>query len=260
MGLRDGQALILAVKGFGERDALVEVLCGERGKIKGLVKGGKGTRGGIGAVLQPFNNVGYEHFRRLDGQLGTLTVELVKSRAHVWMGNGAGSFVVPYLSELLAGLLPEEHPYDGLHGRVGKVLDGMVTWQELVAFELYLLDLVGYGLRLRPEEGVCGTVGGESAAGAVAIDWAYVSPASGRVVDKTAAVGYESRLLPLPFCLGGAECSETDDFAMAWRLTGFFIEKALHGGALASRARLGNYYARQILETNKKDETHALAA
>lgn len=251
MSLRDGQGLILAVKPFGERDALVEVLCAERGRVRGLVKGGKGTRGGIGAILQPFNGVGYEHFRRLDGQLGTLTVELTKSRAHVWMGASAGAFVVPYLSELLAGLLPEEHPYEGLHGRVTKLLDGMVSWHEVVAFELFLLEAVGYGLRLNPEDGV--TTVGEA-------DWAYVSPASGRVVDRAAAVGYEARLLPLPFCLGGPECEGADDFAMAWRLTGFFIEKALHGKAMASRARLGNYYAKLINE-NKIGERHeAIAA
>lgn len=251
MALRDGQALVLAVKPFGERDALVELLCAERGRVRGLVKGGRGSRGGIAATLQAFNGVGYEHFRRLDGQLGTLTVELTKSRAHVWLGGAAGGFVVPYLSELLAATLPEEHPYDGLTERVLKLLASDLSWRELVAFELWLLDAVGYGLRLRPEEGVTGVA---------EADWAYVSPASGRIVARDKATGYEQRLLPLPLCLGGPECGESDDFAMAWRLTGFFIEKALHGGTMASRVRLGNYYNR-LIETAKGSVEHeALAA
>lgn len=237
MSLRDGQGMILAVKAFGERDALVELLCAERGRVRGLVKGGRGTRGGIAAVLQPFNSVGYEHFRRLDGQLGTLTLELTKSRAHVWMGTGAGAFVVPYVSELLAGLLPEEHPYEGLHGRVIKLLEGPCGWRDVVAFELWLLDAVGYGLRLRPEEAV------ECDKGSAL---AFVSPASGRAVPEAVAKGWENRLLPLPMSLGGPDCRETDDFAMAWRLTGYFIDKAMHGGTMASRARLGQYYGRNI--------------
>lgn len=239
MSLREGQGLVLAVKPFGERDALVELLCAERGRMRGLVKGGKGTRGNVQATLQPFNGVGFEHFRRLEGQLGTLTVELVRSRAHVWMGTGAGAFVVPYLSELLAGLLPEEHPYEGLHARVVRLLESACDWRELVAFELWLLDAVGYGLRLRPEEGVLG-------AGEGAGEWVYVSPASGRVVDKASARGYEGRLLPLPMSLGGPDCAEMDDFALAWRLSGTFIDKALYGGTLASRGRLGQYYGRII--------------
>lgn len=251
MALRNGQGLILSVKAFGERDALVELLCAGQGRMRGLVKGGKGTRGNIQATLQPFNSVGYEHFRRLDGQLGTLTVELTKSRAHVWMGMGSGSFGVPYLSELLAGLLPEEHQYEGLHERVMKLLASDFNWREMVAFELWLLEAVGYGLRLRPEDGVKelrdeGIMGEE--------DWAYVSPVSGRVVERSAAVGYETRLLPLPMSLGGPDCSETDDYAMAWRLTGYFIEKALHGGSMVSRARLGHHYGRIINEAKGKDD------
>ncbi|RYG59577.1 MAG: DNA repair protein RecO [Alphaproteobacteria bacterium] len=247
MSLRNGQGLVLAVKPFGERDALVELLCAERGRMRGLVKGGRGTRGNVQATLQPFNGVGFEHFRRLEGQLGTLNVEMVKSRAHVWMGVGAGAFVVPYLSELLAGLLPEEHPYEGLHTRIVKLLESACSWRDLIAFELWLLDVVGYGLRLRPEEGVAGE-------GSGAADWAYVSPASGRVVDKASARGYEARLLPLPMSLGGPDCNEVDDFAMAWRLSGYFIDKALHGGTLASRGRLGVYYGKVI------GHAHALEA
>ena len=254
MSLREGQGLVLAVKPFGERDAVVELLCAERGRMRGFVKGGRGSRGNVQATLQPFNGVGFEHFRRLEGQLGTLTVELVKSRAHVWMGLGAGAFVVPYLSELLAGLLPEEHPYEGLHGRVVRLLESACDWRELVAFELWLLDHVGYGLRLRPDEGVRG-LGSEGARDDG--EWAYVSPASGRVVDRAAAKGYEARLLPLPMSLGGPDCGEMDDFAMAWRLTGAFIEKALHGGTLASRSRLGSYYGRMIGQEGTAD---ALAA
>ena len=240
---RTGEALILAARAFGERDAMVEVYCPEHGRLRGLVKGGRGSRGGMQALLQPFNTVRYEHFRRLDSQLGTLTLELVKSRAAVWLGHShgmaAGNFVVPYMSELLTLLLPEEHPYPGLAPRAVRLLEEPCGWQQVVAFELWLLDAVGYGLRLRPEEAVACAEGSALA---------YVSPASGRAVPYKVARGYEDRLLPLPHSLGGLECGEAEDFQQAWRLTGFFIDKALqgkalHGNELAARVRLANWLA-----------------
>ncbi|PZP38825.1 MAG: DNA repair protein RecO [Pseudomonas fluorescens] len=236
--LRTGQALILAVKPFGERDALAELFCTEFGRIRGLVKGGNTKK--LSPTVQPFNTVNYEHFRRLDGQLGTLTLELSKSRAHIWLSAKSGSFLVPYLSQLLTQLLPEEHPYENLATRTTNLLEGPATWQDSVAYEIFLLETIGYGLRLRPEEAVeCP----ENSA------LAYVSPASGRAVPINVARGYESRLLPLPHSLGGPECSEFNDFTAAWNLTGHFIEKIMrdatrHSGTLESRARLAAYYAR----------------
>jgi len=227
--------LVLGVRAFGERDAMVELYCREHGRLRGLVKGGRSQRGGMQAALQPFNSVTYEHFRRLDAQLGTVSLELARSRAHVWLGAAAaGGFIVPYASEVLMALLPEEHPYAGLYERAVSLLEQPCGWQEVVAFELWVLEAVGYGLRLRPEEAV---VCGEGSA------LAYVSPASGRAVPRNVARGYETRLLPLPHSLGGPACAEAEDFALAWQLTGHFIEKALHGRVLAARGRLGAWLA-----------------
>ncbi|TKW61626.1 MAG: DNA repair protein RecO [Blastochloris viridis] len=231
---RTGEALVLATRAFGERDAMVELYCPEHGRLRGLVKGGRGSRNGMQAMLQPFNTVRYEHFRRLDAQLGTFTLELVKSRAAVWLGSATGGFVVPYISEVLTALLPEEHPYGGLAARTVRLLEDPCGWQQVVAYELWLLEAVGYGLRLRTEEAV------ECAEGSAL---AFVSPASGRAVPRKVAQGYEERLLVLPYSLGGPECEEAEDYKRAWRLTGFFIEKALHGKEMASRARLGSWLA-----------------
>lgn len=233
--VRTGQGLILQAKPFGERDALVEILCAERGRIKGLVKGAGRKTGTLAAALQPFNTVSYEHYRRLEGQLGSLSVELVASRAGLWLGQGGGSYVVGYLSELLTTLLPEEHPYEGLSEQVERMLvAGQDDWQAVIGFELMLLHWAGYGLRLESESAV-GT--GELM---------YVSPASGRVVDRENAVGWESRLLELPMCLGGPVCDGLTDFNKAWRLTGYFLDKALHGRRLEARGRLAGYFERGI--------------
>lgn len=240
--VRTGAGLVLSAKPFGERDALVEILCAERGRIRGLVKGAGSRKGSVAAALQPFNTVNYEHFRRLEGQLGSLSVELAVSRAGLWLGGGGGGYVVAYLSELLSAVLPEEHPYEGLSGQVETLLSMSdvriptlgLGWRAVVGFELMLLHWAGYGLRLDRE----------SAVGAGEL--AYVSPASGRVVDRATAKGWESRLLELPACLGGPDCEELADFAKAWRLTGYFLDKALHGRRLEARGRLAGYFERGI--------------
>lgn len=223
MSSRTGEGLVVSAVAHGEKDVRVRVLCPERGLLAGLVKGGRSKA----HVLQPFNGVGYEHYRRLEGQLGTLTLDLRLSRGHRAMGvggQGAG-YLAGYLSELLGAVLPEEHKYEGLVERVERLLDKPCGWQEVVGFELFLLDLVGYGLRLDD------VVEGEG-------ELAFVSPTSGRSVTRGAARGWEDRLLTLPFAMGGPECGEHEDFMNAWRLTGCFLGKALHGKELAARARL----------------------
>lgn len=235
MPLVSGDALIVSVAPFGERDALVRLVCRERGLVRGLVKGGRGKASA--PVLQPFNWVRYEHFRRLEGQLGTLTLDLVQSRAQLWLGRQVGSAVVAYLSEILGEILPEEHGYVGLVERVEEVLAGEMGWVEVLRFELFLLELAGYGLRLRPDEAVpCG----EGSA------LAYVSPASGRAVPRLVARGYEERLLALPQVLGGPVCDEWEDFGRGWSLCGYFLAKALHGRRLVARERLGGVLRREL--------------
>ncbi|NBV54165.1 MAG: hypothetical protein EBR79_00400, partial [Proteobacteria bacterium] len=216
-----------SVTPFGERDALVRLVCRERGLLRGLVKGGRGKASG--AVLQPFNTVRYEHFRRLEGQLGSLTLEMVRSRAGLWLGRPTGSAVVAYLSEILGEILPEEHGYVGLVAKIEDLLAGDLGWREVAKFELFLLELAGYGLRLQPHEAVPCLQ--ESAL-------AFVSPASGRAVPRLVAQGYEARLLPLPAVWGGVACAEEEDFGRCWQLCGHFLNKALHGRRLVARERL----------------------
>lgn len=222
---------------------MVRLLCESFGLFNGLVKGARGasaTKSGLAAALQPLNTVKYEHFRRLEGQLGTLTLELTASRAPLWLGGGNAGVVVSYLSELLAQILPEEDAFAGLFGRTVRLLDAELAahgWRALVAYELFLLENLGYGLRLRPEEAVfCENNS----------PLAYVSPASGRAVPVQVARGYEARLLPLPACLGGQECTEYQNVTQALTLTGYFLQKALHGKQLQSRARMQESYLKGL--------------
>lgn len=246
MQVEHGDALVLGVTPFGEHDAMVHLLCPERGRLRGLVKRGRH----MAAVLQPFNNVRYERFRRLEGQLGTLDVELTISRAPLWMSGGAGAYVCAYVAELLLHVLPEDQAYPHLAEAVLALLaHAPMHWQHVVAFDVFLLESLGYGLRLHDP---------------VLADAddvvAYVSPRSGRSVGRRAAAGYETRLIDLPALLGGPDRPADADCACAFRLTAAFLPKALPGhvafASLLARGRMVAYYDRSIRMEPTKDTRH----
>lgn len=250
MATESGHALVLGTSPFGEADVLLHLLCPCRGRLKGLVRGGAKK----GAVLQPFNTVAYERFRRLETQLGTLEVDLLLSRAPLWMHGGAGARTCAYLTEMLTVFLPEEQAFPQLEaealGLLQRAATAEGTWQDMLAFELFLLETLGYGLRL--EDPVQADRTDEPA---------YVSPRSGRSVGRRAAQGYEDRLLPLPGCLGGPTTLPEQDAAAALALTGTFLGRALppgkDPGSLLARARLAAYHRGMLSPATTKGSLHA---
>ena len=209
-----GEALILAVKPHGEGAALVRLLCPQRGQLHGLVKQARRQA----ATLQPFNTVRYQHWRRLSQQLGTFTLELTISRSGLLLTSPGKLALATYLAPLLVQLLPEEHPYPAIPGALAQLLAQPLDAMALAHFERLLLETVGYGLRLNdPVPCPHGS------------PLAYVSPTSGRSVPQAVAVGYETRLLPLPTCWGGAVAHGLPDATQALTLTGHFLQQACHG-------------------------------
>ena len=244
MSTRQGEALVLTTRVWGEGAVVASLLCAEHGLVRGLIK--HATR--LGAVLQPLNTVTYRHTRRLETQLGTLTAELAHSRAHVWMSGREAALRVAYVADMLSHILPEEHPYPHLCHTTENLVMGPLGWPAVAEFERAVLETVGYGLQL--ENPVPCPQGSPLA---------YVSPNSGRSVPQAVARGWEERLLRLPHRWGGLPASAEDDFHASWQLTGTFLTRALHGKmaepALASRTRLGAYYAHEHAQSH-----HARAA
>jgi DNA repair protein RecO (recombination protein O) len=227
-----GHALVLSVKPYAEGGALVSLFCRERGLVRGWLKRGAGK-----LRLLPLDEVAYRHYRRLDGQLGTLTLELVLSRA-VWsLGGRRAAALSGYLVEILGSLLPEEHPYPAIWESVQQLLaqslaqHALAPWPSVAEFERALLAAIGYGLPLADDAVPC-------TAGA---PLAYVSPVSGRAVSRVMGAPYVGRLLPLPALWGGPPASAAADCAAALGLTGFFLQRVAHHKKLAARRVLMDY-------------------
>ncbi len=224
-----GVGVLLHAKPWGEGGMVATLFCPEFGVIRGLLKRPKM------AELQVLNSLEYLHQRRLESQLGTLTLELQRSRAALWMGHPRAAVALTAAADLLATLLPEGHPYPMVADVLESFLASDMGWRAYAGFERVVLEQVGYGLQLHhPVPCAQGS------------ELAYVSPVSLRSVPRAVARGYEPRLLALPHCWGGPVATEHEDCQAALRLTGTLIERMLAGhwgqARLASRTRLVQAY------------------
>lgn len=239
-------ALILTAGRHGEHHAIADVLTLSRGRWRGLVRGGKGRR--LSGVLQPGNEV-VAHWRaRVESQLGTLTIEPVKSRIGTVLGDRIRLMGLMSATTLLAACLPEREAHPAVYEATVTCLDllgdsavaDMAWGAGLVRLELGLLADLGYGLDLR----YCAATGTED-------NLIYVSPKSGRAVSADAGRPWHDRLLPLPAFLLGRQAGQVDYRAVAdgMMLTGFFLERyhmEARGRALPSeRDRLLAYFKKR---------------
>ena len=235
MPQQEGSAYVLATRPWGERGTIATLLCLQQGVVVGLIKRSQAQ------AVQPLNTVAYRHSRRLNSQLGTLSLELSRSRAHLWLGQPRAALALAATADLLAALLPEGHPYPGVITVLEAWLQSDLGWRAYAGFERVLLEEIGYGLQLHnPVPCALGT------------ELAYVSPTSWRSVPRAVAQGYEARLLRLPQCWGGPAATEAHDCAAALALTGTLLGHALHGPwaaqQLASRQRLREAYLADLAQ------------
>jgi DNA repair protein RecO (recombination protein O) len=228
------QGLLLSVRKHGESSAIIEVLTQSHGRHAGLVRGGGGRK--LSALLQAGTQLSLTWRARLEDQLGSFNVELISSRSSMLLSHRKILFAFNALAAVLSRYLPEREPNGPLYLGCMDLLDRMKLdqyWEHrFCRFELDLLDSIGYGIDLS-----------ECAVTAQTSDLLYVSPKSGRAVSKSAAKGYEARLLAYPAFLQLPSYSAISDaeFASALRLTGYFFAKRVPvtpPGLPAARQRL----------------------
>lgn len=228
-------AIVCAVRHHGEHGAIARLLTPDHGLIAGYVRGGRSRA--LRPVLLPGNDLKAEFRARTEEQLASLTVELVHSRAPL-LAEPLPAAAIDWACALTAVALPEGQAYAALY----QALDGLLGAVEaapaargwaaaLVRYELLLLAELGFGLDLTR----CAATGGRD-------DLNFVSPRSAAAVSSAGAIGYESRLLPLPpFLLDGGAGSWADVID-GLRLTGFFLERSVlterRAGVMAARERL----------------------
>src|ERR1700739_1294411 len=114
------EGIVLGVKRHGETSVIVELMTAERGRHRGLVAGGAGTR--LRGVLQPGNSLRATWRARLDEHLGHYAVEGINLRAAGFLAAAHAVHGVTHLSALCR-LLAEREPHARVHGALDAVLD-----------------------------------------------------------------------------------------------------------------------------------------
>jgi DNA repair protein RecO (recombination protein O) len=214
------EGLIIGIRRHGEASMIVEAMTRAHGRHLGLVRGGRSAR--LRATLQPGNTVGLVWRARLDEHLGSFAVEPLALRAGRLMGSALALAGINYLGALVR-VLPERDPHQTVYeaaSLIAEALDSALAPTLIARFEAQILAECGFRLDLSR----CAATGATDRL-------VYVSPKSGRAVSADAGAPWRDRLLPLPpFLREGAPLEarpSADEIAEAFRLTGFFLARAL---------------------------------
>jgi DNA repair protein RecO (recombination protein O) len=213
------EGIVLATRPHGESAAIAEVLTAVHGRHLGVVRGGAARR--LAPVLQPGAQVHLTWRARLDGHLGSYTVEPGRARAAQVLGDPDRLAALAALCALAAFALPEREPQPLLYpltcALADRLADGGDWFGDYLRWERALLDQTGFGLDL----GSCALTGATEGL-------AFVSPRTGRAVTASAGAAWADRLLPLPLALiDPAAPASRADMAAGLRTTGHFLTQVL---------------------------------
>ncbi len=212
-------AYVLSFRAFGERDAVVSVMTQEHGRFAGLVRGGQSQRNST--HWQPGHLVNATWRARLSEHLGSFTGEAIKNNSANLLHSPLGLATLLSTCALVDLTTPERMPLTGLFQSIADLLpldEGADDLARYVRFENEVLCALGYGL----DFSCCAITGTRD-------DLTYVSPKTGRAVNRTAAAPWADKLLPLPDFMHKAHIfyaiPSWDDVAAGLALTGHFIER-----------------------------------
>lgn len=240
-------AIVLSARPHGETSAIAMALTRDHGRHAGLLRGVR-TRGRA-AEIEPGTHVRATWRGRLAEHLGHFHFEVGRSPAAALLDDPARLAALASACAVTAAATPERAPMPALYEALAVLLDTLVDspwWAEsYVRWELGLLAALGFGLSLDR----CALTG-------TAHDLAYVSPRTGRAVDRAAAAEWRDRLLPLPGFLVGSGTATPADVDDGLRLTGHFLTRhlfaATHSPPPPARDRLVDLLGRRGEETDTR--------
>jgi len=213
------EGLVIGVRRHGEHSAILEAMTRSHGRHFGLVRGGRSSR--LAAALQPGNSLVLVWRARLDEHLGAFAVEILSARAGRLMESGMALAGLAWLGGL-ARLLPERDPHEAVYEALTLIADRLgdakIAPALVALFEAQVLAECGFRLDFSR----CAATGASE-------DLVYVSPRSGRAVNRAAGEPWRDRLLPLPAFLREGALLEAppsaDEVTDAFRTTGYFLER-----------------------------------
>ena len=215
------EGLLLSVNPHGERSAIIQVLTKTKGLHAGIIQNAFSRK--MSSTLQPSSQLHLIWSSRLEEHLGSYKVDLLKTRADIFLGNKLALDMFNSLSSLCISTLAERDPMPEFYEITVKFLDQIVSkkkWEFLyLDWELQLLTSIGYGLDLKK----CVASGSTE-------NLFYISPKSGKAVSKEKGLKYHKRLLRFPNILRDKKQYidfSRSDLVSGLSVTGFFLKKWL---------------------------------
>lgn len=236
------QGILLSMRRHGETSAIIDVFTAQHGRHAGIVRGGTSRK--IAPILQPGAQLDVSWRARLEDHLGAYTVEPLRSRAAVALGDRLSLAGLNAVTALLGFALPEREANARLYKQSEQLLDLLGqhdVWPlAYLRFEIALLEATGMGLDLS----ACAVTGTNE-------NLCYISPRTGRAVSEQAAGEWVSKLLPLPDILKGEGQGSDAEIAQALQTTGYFLGEKLapnlgNRPLPEARARYVDVFTRQI--------------
>lgn len=211
------EGIVLAARPHGETAVILELLTRAHGRHLGVVHGGTSRR--RAPMLQPGNQLDAVWRARLEGHMGSWSVELRRSRAAYVLSDPLRLAALSSTCALCVFALPEREAVAAFAARTEALCDAIAEgpgWLvDYVRWELALLEVSGFRLDLAS----CAVTGATTGL-------THVSPRTGRAVSQDAAGEWADRLLPLPAMLTGGQATLAG-VAQALDLTGHFLAERL---------------------------------
>lgn len=217
------EGYIIKVRKHGEQSAIVTLVCPQKGKIVGYVKGAFNKRS-LG-VYQIGNYITYNAYARLEENMLSLRgVELMHSYAADFVLNNNKIDVLVSMCRLLDECVAENDDLGVLYSAVDDFFKHINRENWLVYysyFEFYLLDFLGIGLDIEK----CAVTGKRTGL-------RYISPKTGRAVCAEVGAPYQDRLFTYPQYIAEHNYQPKNiEIADVLTMTGSFLQKnflALH--------------------------------
>lgn len=213
----EDEAYVLSARPHGEAGAIVDLLTESHGRYPVHVAGGASRR--MRSVLQPGARVIARYRARVEGQLGSASLEAMGEGPSELFDDPLALTGLAAAAAAAAGALPEREPHPGafhaFDALVGALAHVEIWPAVFIRFEAGLLQDLGFGLDLSK----CAATGSVD-------DLVWVSPRTGRAVSRTAGEPFADRLLPLPpFMLSAQQGLGAGDIRAGFDLTGHFLEQ-----------------------------------
>tara|TARA_Y100001970_G_C14129129_1_gene800662 strand:- start:8 stop:721 length:714 start_codon:yes stop_codon:yes gene_type:complete len=211
------KALVLSKINYSETSLILKIFTEKKGIQTGLVRGGKNIK--KSNIFEAGNLVLAECKARTEDSLSILNCELLEANSGIFIEDSSKFLSIIALLNLIEFSLLENEAEEELFLKsyilIKNILSNQNFWlEDYVKWELFLLKKIGFGLELNK----C-IVSNSSKS------LSFVSPKSGCAVSKEAAIGWESKLLPLPSFLISSNKANTADIKNGLSLTTFFLLK-----------------------------------